>query len=189
MIGVLLIVQGVKGENLTIHLLHPWASEPVRLNYPLRIVSSEPGWDMGSPMIKEGCSWYSYTFKNTSRTDNGQRIEFVSFIPTATDERANRKDYTRGITGAQLFMSQIFGSQPATVTEVWLTIPDTTGKPIPSYVPPPGKVVHFLKPWDLGAPVMEIMGGGHRSYGGGHRHGPLRLVFVPVLLQFCQCQN
>ena len=84
-------------ENLIIHLLHPWANEPERLNYPLRIVSSEPGWDMGSPMTKEGCNWYFYTFHNTERTDNGQRIEFVSFIPTQTDERANRRDYRRGM--------------------------------------------------------------------------------------------
>ncbi|MBN1756783.1 MAG: fibro-slime domain-containing protein [Chitinispirillaceae bacterium] len=145
----------VNGENLIIHLLHPWADEPGRLDHPLRIVSSESGWDMGSPMTEEGCSWYSYTFRTTPRTDNGQRIEFVSFIPTDTDERANRRDYTRGVTGTQLFMNQIFGNQPEIVTEVWMTIPDTTRPPVLSFVPPPNKIIHFLKPWDLGAPVIQ----------------------------------
>ncbi|MBN1309330.1 MAG: fibro-slime domain-containing protein [Chitinispirillaceae bacterium] len=114
---------------------------------------------MGSPMTDEGCNWYLYTFRNTPRTDNGQRIEFVSFIPTQTDERANRRDYTRGITGTQLFMNQIFGNQPSTVTEVWMTIPDITRPPVLSFTPPPNKTIHFLKPWDLGAPIIQLQGG------------------------------
>ncbi len=160
--SVLILIASISfsfAENLVIHLLHPWADEPGRLDYPLRIISSESGWDMGSPMEKEGCNWYSYRFRSTPRTDNGQRIEFVHFIPTDTDERANRRDYRRGITGDQLFMNQIFGTQPQTITEVWMTIPDTTKPPVLSFSPPPHKTIHFLKPWDLGAPIIQLPGG------------------------------
>jgi hypothetical protein len=81
--------------DLTIHILNPWANDPVRATTPVYIQSSESGWYPGIQMSYDFGDWLMYTFKSTSTTTN-DRVEFMSVIPSANDQYADKQYYKGG---------------------------------------------------------------------------------------------
>lgn len=145
---ILLIVVGVSGQ-ITVHVLHPWASDTARVKTPVYIYEYE-SWYPGMKMIAECNNWYTWTIAGATRSSN-DRFEFGSYIPTQNDQWRDRVTY-----GQQFVYSTIFKDQPAGVNEIWIVTDGT--KPAQLLFKPPTapKVLHVLNPWELGVPRVQI---------------------------------
>ncbi len=145
---VLITVVGISGQ-ITVHVLHPWASDTARVKTPVYIYEYE-SWYPGIKMIAECNNWYTWTIAGASRTSN-DRFEFGSYIPAQNDQWRDRVTY-----GQQFVYSTIFVDQPAGVNEVWIVTDGT--KPAELLFKPPTapKVLHVLNPWELGVPRIQI---------------------------------
>jgi fibro-slime domain-containing protein len=151
------LVQGICAQMI-IHIRNPWVNDPSRVSTPLYLQCGEFGgsWYPGIKMKYEGCNWFTYTFVTLNRTTN-DRLEFMSVIPNANDSLANAVYYRPN--NPQIVPAQIFNTQPATVNEVWMTVNNLASAPQYSFTSPAGsRVIHMLKPWDLGAPLIQIQG-------------------------------
>jgi fibro-slime domain-containing protein len=142
----------VKAE-LTIHVLHPWASDTARLANGLRVLYYQ-NYYPGTPMTREAGNWFSFTFSEVDSGTN-DRFELVSYIKTQYVEFDKSLKYSGG--PQQMIFKNILALNP-TATELWMYISDTSKVPQILFTPPPGKVIKFFNPWDLGAPQVVLKG-------------------------------
>lgn len=146
---VLSIVLGVYGQ-ITIHVLHPWASDTARVKTPVYMYYYE-SWYPGMKMIAECNNWYTWTIAGASKTSN-DRFEFGNYLPSQNDQWGGKATY-----GQQFIYATIFKDQPTGVNEVWIDVSDSSKPPQLSFKPPTApKVLHVLNPWDLGVPHIQI---------------------------------
>lgn len=103
-------------------------------------------------MIREAGNWFSFTFPDVDTSTN-ERLELVSYIKTQYVQYDKSVKYSGG--PQQLLFKNILASNP-TATELWMYVDDTTKAPRILFTPPPGKVVRFFNPWDLGAPQVVL---------------------------------
>jgi len=142
--------------RFTVHLLNPWAKDPLRANSIVYIQSGESGWYPGAPMITDFGDWVMYTF-NTTTTASTDRLEFMSVIPSPNDAFAGKVVYKGG--PSQILINSLFkGNESA--TDVWLIVEDTTKPPKVQFISPPCKVIRFFKPWTFGGADIDIAGEG-----------------------------
>lgn len=142
----------VKAE-LIIHVLHPWASDTARLANSLRVLYYG-NYYPGAPMVREAGNWFSFTFSEVDSGTN-DRFELVSYIKTQYVEFDKSLKYSGGTQ--QMIFKNILASNP-NATELWMYISDTTKAPKILFTPPPGKVIKFFNPWNLGAPQVVLKG-------------------------------
>jgi hypothetical protein len=149
----LMISQTVFGQ-ITIHVLHPWAANPVLGKKPLHLQCYE-SWYPGVVMISECDNWYTYTLTGVTRTSN----DHFNFAIDTGNSGNNYINYPAA--GAQqLIYSDIFSTAPANVNEVWITATSPTAAPVLKFVPPLHKNIYILNPWDFGAPMVQLQSGG-----------------------------
>lgn len=142
--------QAVFGQ-ITIHVLHPWASNPVLGKKSLRLQCNE-SWYPGVEMISECNNWYTYTLSSVTRTSNDH---FNFAIDTGNS--GNNYITCPAAGGQQLIYSNIFSTAPANADEVWIVFSSLTQPPTVSFKPPTkAKILHILNPWDLGVPRVQI---------------------------------
>jgi|GEM_PF-1914730 len=147
-------------SRTTIHIIHPWADDPDRAEYPPYVISSETGWYPGTPMGSEGGGWYTYTFTKLNRTTN-DRVEFASYLPDEYNEYNNPMRYP---TTVQLVFQTIFSTTADNVNEVWIIPSSDGGAPQLLFTPPEGgKVIMVLNPWEIGAPRFQAQNMGSVS--------------------------
>ncbi|NLD94955.1 MAG: fibro-slime domain-containing protein [Fibrobacter sp.] len=146
---------------LTIHVMHPWASDSSRLNAGLWILSAVTNYYPGAAMSRETSGWFTYTFSDVDSSSN-ERFELVSYIPTtfnAYDSSLRYSGISSGIGARGLSFGDIIKLDPSK-KEIWMYIDDITGDPRIEYEPPKCKVVNFFNPWDLGAPGVSLQNAG-----------------------------
>ncbi|NLG18148.1 MAG: fibro-slime domain-containing protein [Fibrobacter sp.] len=153
---LLLISSFCLQAEIIIHIQHPWASDSARLANPLYIQSNESGWYPGKKMIDEGGNWFTYTLRTMTQTTN-DRIEFMSSIATQYNQYDNRIEYPQENGSFQLNISRIFESNQ-TASEIWITVTDLSEPPLIEFTPPPGKIIYFFKPWDMGGAGIWLEG-------------------------------
>lgn len=128
----------------TIHIYNPWSNDSARTNLYVR--GAEPGYYPGTLLIQEPGNWYSYTF-NTTTIESKDSINIVSVIPTQYDQ------YSAPLAYNVAPLNTIF-TDHETATEAWIKV-SANGAQTFSFDPPPGKMICFYNPWDLGAPLLR----------------------------------
>jgi fibro-slime domain-containing protein len=144
--------------ELTIHVIHPWESDSARLAFGL-YVQYNPYWYPGAPMSREAGNWFTYTFSEVDSGTN-DRFDLVSYETTKYVQYDSSAKYSGGTQ--QMNFKNILASHP-TSTELWIYIDDLKKPPRILFAPPPGKVIRFFSPWDLGAPRTVLKGTGNSS--------------------------
>lgn len=135
---------------LTVHIMHPWASDPVRLKAGLWILSGQTNWYPGAAMSRETGGWFTYTFSDVDSSSN-ERFELVSY-------KSNQYDSSLRYPGTgvrQLNFREIIQLNPSK-KEIWIYVDRITAYPRIEYEPPKSKVVNFFNPWQLGAPRVAL---------------------------------
>lgn len=152
-ISVLLLAASVFADY-TIHIYHPWATDPVRSLSPVYIVSGIiPG--MASPGVEmkaEGGGWFSYTFSETSIPASTQGLfYFMSYIPSQWDKFTQGTFYYNG--SQQYNASTIF---PGLGTdEIWIKTNGPSSTPVITDVPQTKYVVMLFNPWPENSPMHK----------------------------------
>ncbi|MBN1604335.1 MAG: fibro-slime domain-containing protein [Chitinispirillaceae bacterium] len=139
--------------ELTIHVLHPWASDSARLAFGL-YVQYNPYWYPGVPMSREAGDWFTYTFNEVDSSTN-DRFNLVSYETTKYVQYDSSAKYPDG--SQQMNFKEIL-TEHSNASELWIYVDDLKKPPRIVSVPPPGKVVRFFSPWDLGAPRVVLKG-------------------------------
>jgi len=140
-------------SSLTVHIMHPWASDSSRLSAGLWILSGATNYYPGAAMSRETGGWFSYTFSDVDSSSN-ERFELVSYIPTKSNPYDSALKYP-GTGVKQLNFREIIQLNPSK-REVWIYIETLTAYPRIEYEPPKSKVVNFFNPWQLGAPRVSL---------------------------------
>src|SRR5512133_715091 len=126
---------------LTVHIMHPWASDSSRLSAGLWIQSNATGWYPGAAMTREAGGWFTYTFADVDSSSN-ERFELVSYIPTSYNQYDSSIKYTE--TGVMLLRIKDFILLSPSKKEVWIYIETLTANPRIEVEPPKCKVVNFF---------------------------------------------
>ncbi len=138
---------------LTVHIMHPWASDSSRLNAGLWILSGVTNYYPGAAMSRETGGWFTYTFSDVDSSSN-ERFELVSYIPTMSNAYDSSVKYP-GTGVRQLNFRDIIRLDPSK-KEIWIYVDEITEYPRIEYEPPKCKVVNFFNPWELGAPRVSL---------------------------------
>jgi fibro-slime domain-containing protein len=133
----------------TIHVLNPWASDTCAGHADsLRMLGNNTvGYYPGSSLTPEGANWFFYVYQTRTLS-----FQFVDWCGPQAYQGSVSYRYSINLDSTLMNL-------PAGTNEIWIVIPDTSQKPIISAQPPAGnKVVYFLSPWDIGAPLVQFKG-------------------------------
>ena len=133
----------------TAHVLNPWSADTCAWHRDsLRMGGNNVvGYYPGSSMMPEGGNWFFYTYQTRS-------ISFQIVSWCGPDVWRDRVVYRYTINLDSTLMKF-----PSGTNEIWIVITDTTQLPRITSQPPAGnKVVYFLSPWDIGAPLVQFDG-------------------------------
>jgi hypothetical protein len=114
----ILIFTQLAMAEFTIHILNPWANDPVAdRRDSLRILgNAEVGFYPGILMNNEGNGWFYYFFKKTDKTAP-TGFSLVTWIGS------NRESYNqRQIYGKVLRIDSLFAMVADTVDEIWVEL-------------------------------------------------------------------
>jgi fibro-slime domain-containing protein len=105
------------------------------------------GYYPGSGMRPEGGNWFFYTYQTRALS-----FQIVNWCGPSDWQGRVVFRYTINLDSTLMKF-------PSGTNELWIVIPDTTQLPLITNRPPAGnKVVYFLSPWDIGAPLVQFDG-------------------------------
>ena len=135
--------------QFTVHVLNPWSTDTCAWHRDsLRMGGNNfVGYYPGSGMRPEGGNWFFYTYQTRALS-----FQIVNWCGPSDWQGRVVYRYTINLDSTLMKF-------PSGTNEIWIVVQDTTKLPIISAGPPPGnKVVYFLSPWDIGAPLVQFDG-------------------------------